>query len=1044
MPHIRAERRLERRQLCERLQTIQRAIYRPLQPIEKIEAAEAGKGHGPTTMPTSGWRPFKVMDRWGAHDLTTWFRFSVTVPKAFKGERVAAIIRICDATHVKGIGYCEESGEGVAYVNGVPRQGLDRNHHALLLAEKAKGGERFEIAIEGVASTRFETTHQLSQADLAVVNPLVWDFYWDVRAALDVAELLDEDAVSRKRLELLIFEAMDLVDFQAEGEAGYFPSIAKAQKHLRKGLAAFPSNPGDGKMCLVGHSHIDTAWLWPLRETRRKVGRTWGTVLRLMEQYPEYHFSASQPQLYAYCKEHFPGHWKEIKKRVKEGRWEICGATWVEQDSNVPRGESLVRQFLYGNRFYEKEFGLRSRVAWLPDAFGFPWSLPQIMKQCQIDTFYTIKITWSRFTEFPYNYFMWQGADGSRVRAVLGSTKNYNGFVSAEEMQDQWRKFKQHDLCEEMVYSFGWGDGGGGPTAEMLERGKRFKNITGVPQSTFGRTQDTFERMHAHTPAEKLPVHNGELYLEYHRGCQTTQALTKYNNRKCELLLKNAELLGSMALICGGRYDQASLYEAWKIVLTHQFHDILPGSSITQVYDDANENYDEARRYIAKAHNRAQDHLVRNIDTSGQGDALVLFNPLSWVRDDVVRAEAPLPRGNFHVTAPNGEAVLCQKVGKNAVVFEARGLPPLGYAVYRIVKGKAETEATGTLRVSEQRIENDYLRVRLDKHGRFTSVYDKLEGREALAKGEKGNVLQLFDDRPPDNDAWDIEHNFENKMWEAGPADSIEVIEEGPVRAVIRVVQSTAKSVITRDIVMHAASPRIDVVCHADWHEERTLLKVAFPVAVLSTRATYEIQYATTERATHRNTDFDRARFEVPAQQWADLSEGNYGVSLLNDCKYGYDVRDNMLRLSLLRAPVDPDSRADRGEHDFVYSLYPHGGDWRTGTVQEAHELNQPVLAVATKASKGDLSPVHAFASVDTENVILDAVKKAEDSNAIVLRLYEAYGQRGPAEITFGDIPKEVAVCDMMEENEAPLKLHGNAVKLEFSPYEIKTLIVAF
>jgi alpha-mannosidase len=400
-----------------------------------------------------------------------------------------------------------------------------------------------------------------------------------------------------------------------------------------------------------------------------------------------------------------------------------------------------------------------------------------------------------------------------------------------------------------------------------------------------------------------------------------------------------------------------------------------------------------------------------------------------------------LPKGAFHVVGPDGEVVPSQKIGKDRIIFEAPNVPPLGHAVFSVVSGKGGPVEPTELNVNVKALENDTLLIKLDGNGEFTSVYDKLEGREVLAKGQKGNVIQLFDDRPFDHDAWEMDHNFdEEQQWAPGKAESIKVVEEGPVRAVVRVVRKTENSTITQDIILYALLQRVDVQTHVDWHEKRVLMKVAFPVDILSSKATYDIQYGTIERATHASREHERARFEVTGHHWADLSEGNYGVSLLNDCKYSYDIKGNVMRLSLLRAPVHPDPQADQGEHDMCYSLYPHSGDWRNGTVQQGYEVNVPLIAVSGATAEAAAS----FASVDADNVLIDAVKKAEDSDALIVRMFESYGQRGEVLLSFARAPKSISVCDMMEENDKPVKFKGHTAALYFTPYEIKSLKVQF
>jgi alpha-mannosidase len=1029
MPYSDAERRLESEQVYQRLREIEETIYSNRQPIGNIQACVTGPNLGPAQMPKTGWKTFEVHQRWGGYDQTTWFRMKLKVPASMKGKRVVAFIR--------------PGGESLSYVNGSPFQGLDENRDELYLVEKAKGGETFDIVLESVPSVRFDLYHEFNHAEFAEMNPLAWEYYWDCQVVLSVWKHLPDNYTPRRKMMELLLASMFSVDMQHIGEASYFTSLAKAQKTLRAGLKEFEASYGLGKLTITGQSHIDTAWLWPLRETRRKCGRTFSTMLNLMDRYQDFVFCCSQPVQYEWVKDHYPEVYKRIKQHVKNGQWEPFGAMWVESDCNVPCGEALVRQFLYGNRFFRKEFGIHSRTAWLPDAFGYTWALPQIMKKAQVDTFVTTKISWGRFTEFPYSVFQWEGADGTRVWGMMPPL-NYNGNITPKDCTEQWNLFKQKEKFEEVPFVFGHGDGGGGVTMEMIEYGRRLKNIVGVPKCEIGRIQDSIDRMEKQFPFEELPVWNNELYLEFHRGCQTTQARTKRNNRKSELLMRQTEFLSSLSLINGGKYEQAKLYDAWKIVLTNQFHDILPGSSINEVYRQTEIDYTEAKGLAADVRSAALKHFVGRIDTSGQGSPIVVFNDLSWVRSDVVLASTPLPKGAFVVLAPDGMPVPHQQVGENEIVFEADGLPPMGYAVYRIVASDVAAEANHILSATPNQMENDFIRIKMDKNGCLTSIYDKFEQRETLPKGQRANVLQLFEDRPHGSDAWDIDPNFEEKLWEPDSTVSVEVVENGPVRAIVRVVRKTERSVITQDITMHSNLPRVDFVTNVDWNEKRVLLKAAFPVDVRSSRATYEIQYGTIERATHRNTDFDRGRYEVPAMRWADLSEGDYGVSLLNDCKYGYDVKENVLRLSLLRSPIDPDPHADEGEHRFTYSIYPHLWDWRNGTVQQGAQLNAPLLAVAAPAKKAALPASASFAAVDAENVVIDWVKRCEDSNDLIVRVYEAYGQRGDATLTFGNKPKQVVECDLMEENETPVKLKGASVNIFIKPYELRTFKVSF
>ncbi|HRI87075.1 MAG TPA: alpha-mannosidase [Candidatus Hydrogenedentes bacterium] len=1043
MPFFDTERTIEAAQLRARIREIGDTIYSQRQAIGGLEFCVTGRGRGPERAPQTGWKPFSVGDRWGGYDQTTWFRLRATIPKSMKGNTVFALIRATTAPFVHGAPDMIEGGEALAYVNGVPMQGLDRNHDELHLLEKAKGGERFDIALEATPSTRHDHYHHFAYADIAVRDPRVWSFYWDCVVALEVWEQLDMNTTTARHFMAMLDESIYMVDLQHKGSPAYHASINKAQRHLRNGLKQFEKSSGMGKLVLAGHAHIDTAWLWPLRETRRKCARTFSTVLGLMDRYPEFHFSCSQPLQYEWIKTHYPELYARIKRRVKEGRWELCGAPWIEPDHNMPAGEALIRQYLYGNRWFEREFGKRSHIAWVPDSFGYTWSLPQIMRKAGLEAFVTTKIDWSQFTAFPYSMFDWEGIDGTKIFAVMPPL-NYNGNPLPKDCIEQWKLFKQKELVDEVPFAFGWGDGGGGPTMNMLEHGKRLSNVVGVPRCEFGRLTDSVDRMRENSKGKQLPVYNGELYLELHRACQTTQARTKRHNRKSEVLLHDTEFFCALGSLDGVPYDHAGIWEAWKPVLMNQFHDILPGSSITEVYQQTEIDYLEAQEKAKAVQQRAVDALCKNIDTSGTGAPLVVFNSLSWVRSGVASVEFDARKPDIAVLDPSGHAVAHQWTGKSTLLFQVEGIPPLGWAVYRIIEGKRPAKSDAELRAGTTSMENEYLELRMDRDGRITRLFDKITERDSLAKGSPANVLQLFEDRPHLHDAWDFDHNFERKMWEPKTSEPPRVIENGPVRAVVRVVRRTDRSTITQDITLNAGSPRVEFVTRVDWHEKHVLLKAAFPVAIRSSRATYEIQYGAIERSTHHNTPFDRARFENTALRWVDLSEGDYGVSLLNDCKYGHDVRDNVLRISLLRSSTDPDPIADEGHHEFTYALYPHANDWRNDTVRQGLELNTPFVVHATTSRKGMLSPVASFASVDAENVVIDWIKKHEDSKALIIRLYEAYGQRGPVTITFDQKVRGISECNLMEEQDIPARVVENSVTLDITPFELRTLKVLF
>jgi len=984
----------------------------------------------------SSWKKVEPGLTWLPEAEATWFLTTAVVPDGWSGGPLLARLEI--------------GGEAMTFVNGKPHQSLNTvrgdnlPRSELILAEEARPGDRFDIAVEAARTWHpLKVTPQtFALAELAVPHPPVRKLLHWLRIALEAAFALPESSTERLRLVRLLDQVVTGIDFQQAGTDLYLRSVSGAARNLERALSELGPSPAAGNFTLIGHAHIDTAWLWPLAETERKCGRTFSNALRLMEQYPEFRFSQSQPQLYQFTKERFPDIYEDIKRRVAEGRWEPIGGAWVECDCNLPSGESLVRQFLYGKRFFRQEFGRDTDVGWWPDAFGYSWSLPQILAHCGIEYFFTTKLTWNLFNTFPHKLFWWQGLDGTRLLAVNGQP-NYNGQVRPRELTSLWQEFPERDRVDELPFSFGYGDGGGGPTAEMIEYGRRISSLPGMPQCQFGTARECFQRLSRQS--ESLPLWNDELYLELHRGCQTTQARTKRGNRKLELLLRDVEQFAALADVSvGADYPRERLVKIWERLLCLQFHDVLPGSSIRQVYEEAERDYD---RLIGEAELLRAQHLgalAAAIDTRGAGRPVVVFNSLSWERTEVVEATVTLAGESFQAVAPSGEATPCQVLSRQgrkvSLLFLADGVPAFGYAVYRILPAREPSPARSGLRASRTRLENLDLRLRFDRSGRLVSVFDKRVQREALAPGSRGNLLQLFDDRPVEYEAWDIDPWFEEQMQEAPDPETIELVEAGPLRARLRQVRRTEHSTITQDIVLQACSPRVDFVTHVDWRERRMLLKCAFPVDILSPQATYEIQYGAITRATHNNTTWDRAKFEVPAHRWADLSEADYGVALLNDCKYGYDVKGNLLRLSLLRSPVDPDPEADQGEHEFTYALYPHAGAWQQAhVVRQGLQLNVPLLAVPTSAHAGPLPATYSALCADRPHVVVDTLKKAEDGDDLILRVYEAHGARGRLNLSI-DLPLAKAFeCNGLEEDLAPADWSDGALHFDMRPWQLRS-----
>jgi alpha-mannosidase len=659
----------------------------------------------------------------------------------------------------------------------------------------------------------------------------------------------------------------------------------------------------------------------------------------------------------------------------------------------------------------------------------------------------TTKISWNTFNRLPHDSFWWEGLDGSRVLTHFATTPSgrfdtYNAHLTPEEVLGTWTTYHDKMVNDEALMSYGWGDGGGGPTKEMLEMARRMVDLPGMPRFRHDNPENLFDRLAekaANTP--DFPRWVGELYLEYHRGTYTTQAKSKRANRKSEILMHEAELFAATAnALLDAGYPQADFLEAWELILLNQFHDILPGSSINKVYEDSMKQYAHVRELAESARDSAQDALAKAVHVEGEAPAVVVFNGLGFGRTALVEIEKP--EGAFVLRDTEGESVPYQ-VTEGSVIFEA-DLPPVGWRTFRIESAEAPT-FENPITVTGRGMENDFWKIAFDQAGQITSLYDKSAGREVIAPGAVANVFQAFEDKPLSNNAWEIEIFYSEKMWEASDPAEITIAETGPVRGAIKVVKHFADSVIEQKIAIYAQNPRIDFETTVDWQASETLLKVAFPVDVLSTRATYEVQFGAVERPTHWNTSWDWARFEVAGQKWADLSEGGYGVALLNDSKYGHDIRDNVMRLTLLKSSLYPDPVADRGLQRFTYALLPHVGDWRedrAGVVPAAYDLNYPVEAVTRDPGAGDLPVAWSLVETDLPNVVIDTVKRAEDTDELIVRLYESAGGRGKGVLKFGRPVKAADLCNLMEEERKSVVVKGDTVEYAVTPHQIRTFAV--
>ncbi len=1056
----------------------------------RIKKGEAPSG-GLAEFDDSNWET--IRNRTTIRDKVFWLRQAFNVPESFagvktQGSKIDLLCTLRGAGKFKGKFFCngelEESFE-LEFGNHVTEVKKE-----LLLKSAAQSGEKILLAF------RFENLGRLPLLEKKEVEPgtffqirearfkieaaqdahrLLSGFLLDLKIGSSLLNLLplkgrpqrQERPVSHAYQQLASSKEFQklrerfekaLMTFDMESlQNGQFSEVRSSLDKFYKNVKAISRFAKNYSIFIAGNSHIDLAWLWRWRETVEVAKETFSTIMDNMEEYPEIVYIQSQAQAYKWMEEYYPEVFERIKEKIKEGRWEVIGGMWAEPDCNLIDGESFIRQILYGKRYFKEKFGIDVKIGWNPDSFGYNWNMPQFFKKSGIDSFVTQKISWNDTNVFPYFFFWWEAPDGSRILSYFPPT-GYVGRLYAERMVNGLIQFEKNTGEKDVFILYGLGNHGGGPNREMLNRARGYEKQSIFPRIKHSQFSQYLKKIKK-TDLESLPVWRDELYLEYHRGTYTTQAETKKFNRKSEVLLSNAEKISSLAFLFGKDYGHKNLKDAWEKVLMNQFHDILPGSSINPVYEDAKKSYLDAQYLAKKELFESLRYIAEKIDTSQgkKGIPLIVLNSLSWERDGVIKIKLPAElQGEAKVLSDSGEEIPSQVITSpegTILCLIAKGVPALGYKTYKIQKGKGQTY-TSSLKVRETTLENRYFQVTLHPQtGNIISIFDKLEKREVLAPLGQGNELQLMEDIPDRWDAWNI--GYTGRHWKLDKAESIKLEKKGPVMASFKVERSylgfsKAKrqptpyfpsSFFTQEIILYEDIPRLDVEMKADWWEDHVLLKVAFPVDVETGKAIYEIPFAHVARPTARNTDWEKARFEVPAIRWADLSDGKYGVSLLNDSKYGYDIKDNVIRLTLLRSPLWPDPMADRGKHKFSYGLYPHKGDWKEAdTVLRGYEFNYPLQAFITDSHPGDLPPSFTFFKTSPSNIILVTVKKAEDRESLILRLYESEGKETEALVEFFRTPNKIYELDLLENRLHSVPAKENSLSLKFGKSEIKTL----
>lgn len=1053
--------RMER--LADDLNQLRRPVRIPVSHYKRME----GKENGSPWCCTDEWEDCAIEEPWGSLDSHRWYRTTVKIPTHLDGAHVEFLITTgregqWDATNPQML----------FYLNGSIVQGVDVNHREIMISPGARAGESYEIAI--LAYSGSVPGDLIIRTELVRVDDAVEKAYYDFLVPVQAARLLKKpDEENYRRILVKLGPAADALDLREPYSDRFYQSVEAMEAILKKEFYEHVDLHAP-VVSAVGHTHIDIAWLWTVDQTREKAVRSFSTVLELMDRYPDYKFMSSQPILYQFVKEQEPELYERIRERVREGRWETDGAMWLESDCNLPAGESLVRQIIKGEQFFMEEFGIPSRCLWLPDVFGYSAAIPQILKKCGIPYFLTTKIAWNQFNQLPNDTFMWKGIDGSRVFVFMPTacdfdktlglnvsftdtrnTTTYTGIVNPNMTLGTFKRFQNRDLTEDTLMLFGFGDGGGGPTREMLEEAKRLQyGLPGIPRLVQESERTFFDRIYRGIASKPgMPVWDGELYFEYHRGTLTSMGKNKRYNRKSEQMYEQLETLGVMAELKGLAYPGDVIKRGWDIILLNQFHDIIPGSAIGPVYDQTDREYTD----ILESGADTILHLAKDLgsrgcgagkDISGENPAarkVFVINTQGYEREDTVTVSGVDRTDAAYACDCLGRRYPVQYVGEDTLIFHAKGIPSCGYTVYSLT-GAEEDSGNQSMEGPAGKcpgpwngfFENEWYRAEFNDKMELVSLIEKETGCQLLKEGRVGNQLLTFEDRPMNWDNWDVDLFYQRKPYEADCVTAPVLKEWGPVRTVVSIAYRFAGSLVEQDIVFYPNLPRIDFVTRADWRDHHVLLRVHFPARINAARASYEIQFGNVERETTSNHSWDTAKFEVCAHKWADLSENGLGLSLINDCKYGHSIKDGEMGLTLIKSGTYPNENADIGIHEFTYSIYPHKGRWQEArTVEMAYDLNSPLVsALLPYAGTGE---AWSMVSVDQPGCFVEMMKKAEDGNGYILRIYENRNTRTPMTVTLGFEAYRAEECDLLERPLKLLETDGHTFKDFILPYEIKT-----
>ena len=1008
-------------------------IFNRIGELDNVEGVET-KDHL-RQPPEKGWIEWKSGMIWGGEYMNLWTKGSFAVPKEMTGKDLYIL---------------PETGaqEGLVFVNGKPVGSLNQarggpdGHYSIWMGKAKKAGETFQVAIDNYAwhnnpgCSPYENYGRDNAPDSAfkktytgiyvcVRDNDIFYFTFALRNLIQMARVLSDENVLKFEAQQTVrqihaFLCMDPLHREYEV---WHDSILRANELLRAFYAkAHKENPYRGYVGILGHSHMDTAWLWPYTETIRKCARTYANALAMMDKYPEYRFVQSSALHCDWMRTEYPTIFEDMKRRIAEGRYEVNGGVWVECDCNITSGELMVRQFLKGQEFYRNYFNKTTDSFWLPDTFGYSAAIPQIMKGCEVDYFYTTKMSWNDLNRFPYETFVWEGIDGTHVLTHLNQM---HCSPDVATVTNALRGVQDKKDCPDRLVAFGFGDGGGGPNEQMIEDARITTALGGIPKVEYTTISDFMKRLQE--KYTDLPVYKGELYLEKHRGTLTQAHDNKRNNRKAEFALQLFEFLN----VLSGKPMNRRNDELVKVILKNQFHDILPGSSIQIVNETSRKEFTE----LFKAF-RAEDEAYLNTMVKPDEDKIYALNPLSFDRSDLIMADGTIPGVEGYDVEHFRDMSGCEKTAIGQVTVPA-------YGAVSLTVSKKKRSRKSPFRYADHKLETPRYSVEFDPCGSITSLVHKETGREVRKPGSAPlNSLYVYEDVPVEWDNWDIDLDAADTAQIETRLISSEVIADGPLFFAIRNrYQLGFASSLMQDVIFYAGSDRIDFVTKLDWKEKRVLLKAGFDVDILSDTATHEIQYGHVQRTTKRNTKLDAGQFEVCNHKWTDISDTRFGVALLNDCKYGISVNGSDMRLSLHRGGCRPDASGDEGVHDLTYSLLPHAGALSTkNVIYPAYELNVPVVT-----GKGELNRP-SYLTISSDHVICEALKPADQARkTVVARLYETERTYAETDIRLPEGARKVYLGNMLEDAKEELKISKEGtVHLSFHPFEIKTILIRF